>query len=223
MIRRRSCTWISLTRSRRSSLACSGLWLARISSSWSASPVSTAGSGAVCACVPRLWVRSASCSRSVARRAVGADAFLAELGREVAVFEGFEVALQLRFQPADVGAGGGELFFEAGPFGLGVACDVGERLFDEVAVAVEVGELGEDGCSGLRFSYFILGSFVRQRSRRPRSTRRPESISARDALSEGSHRWRRRPILVLRSARLNWWTRTSICFPRISGRATTRG
>jgi len=140
-------------------LACSGLWLARISSSWSASPVSTAGSGAVCACVPRLWVRSASCSRSVARRAVGADAFLAELGREVAVFEGFEVALQLRFQPADVGAGGGELFFEAGPFGLGVAGDVGERLFDEVAVAVEVGELGEDGCFEAFLGQPVAGAF----------------------------------------------------------------
>ena len=140
-------------------MACSGLWLARISSSWSASPVSTAGSGAVCACVPRLWVRSASCSRSVARRAVGADAFLAELGREVAVFEGFEVALQLRFQPADVGAGGGELFFEAGPFGLGVAGDVGERLFDEVAVAVEVGELGEDGCFEAFLGQPVAGAF----------------------------------------------------------------
>ncbi len=91
--------------------------------------------------------------------AVGADAFLAELGREVAVFEGLEVALQLRFQPADVGAGGGELFFEAGPFGLGVAGDVGERLFDEVAVAVEVGELGEDGCFEAFLGQPVAGAF----------------------------------------------------------------
>ena len=46
--------------------------------------------------------------------------------------------------------------------------------------------------SGARFAFavcarllFKSGSFVRQRSRRPRSTRRPELIRARDALSEG--------------------------------------
>ncbi len=44
MIRRRSCTWMSLTSVRSSSLACSGFSLPTISSSWS---------GGVCACVAR--------------------------------------------------------------------------------------------------------------------------------------------------------------------------
>jgi hypothetical protein len=37
--------------------------------------------------------------------AVATDPFLAELGGESAVFEGFEVTLQFRFESADVGAG----------------------------------------------------------------------------------------------------------------------
>ncbi|HET6915271.1 MAG TPA: hypothetical protein VFH56_04205 [Acidimicrobiales bacterium] len=76
---------------------------------------------------------------------VAAEAVLAVGGCEAAVFEGFEVALELRLQPDDLGARGGELLFDPGPFAFDVLGGVGECSFDEAAVAVEVGELCEDG------------------------------------------------------------------------------
>ncbi|HEX5247994.1 MAG TPA: hypothetical protein VFW41_12795 [Gaiellaceae bacterium] len=77
--------------------------------------------------------------------AVAADAVLEEVCGELAVFEAFEVAFQLAFDARDLGTGGGELLFEFGPLGLGHVREVGECLLDDVAVAVQLGELGEDG------------------------------------------------------------------------------
>ena len=76
---------------------------------------------------------------------VAADAVLEEVGREPAVFEAFEVALELALDACDLRARRSELLFEFGPLALGRIREVGECLFDQMAVAVELGELGEDG------------------------------------------------------------------------------
>ncbi|HEX5246384.1 MAG TPA: hypothetical protein VFW41_04565 [Gaiellaceae bacterium] len=76
---------------------------------------------------------------------VAAHAVLEEVGREPPVFEAFEVALQFALDARDFCARRGELLFEFGPLAFGHGCEVGECFLDDVAVAVQLGELGEDG------------------------------------------------------------------------------
>ncbi|HEX5247791.1 MAG TPA: hypothetical protein VFW41_11750 [Gaiellaceae bacterium] len=76
---------------------------------------------------------------------VATNAVLEEVGSEPALFEAIEITLQLALDARDLGARRCELFFEFGSLGLGDVREVGECLFDHTAVAVKLGELGEDG------------------------------------------------------------------------------
>ncbi|HET8894648.1 MAG TPA: hypothetical protein VFM96_11185 [Gaiellaceae bacterium] len=76
---------------------------------------------------------------------VAADAVLEEVGCEPSVFEAFEVAFQLALDARDLGARRCQLFLQLGPLGLGHVREVGECSFDHMAVAIELGELGEHG------------------------------------------------------------------------------
>jgi len=68
------------------------------------------------------------------------------LGRELAVLEGLEVAFQLALDATDLSACRREWLLELRPRGLGRIRRGGECLLDDVAVAVELRELGEHGC-----------------------------------------------------------------------------
>jgi hypothetical protein len=76
---------------------------------------------------------------------VATDAVLEKLGGELALFEGRGVAFELPLDAGDVGACRCELLFQLGPFALGHLVQVRECVLDEVAVAVQLCELGEDG------------------------------------------------------------------------------
>ncbi|HUZ15265.1 MAG TPA: hypothetical protein VMU72_03690 [Gaiellaceae bacterium] len=76
---------------------------------------------------------------------VAADAVLEEADCELAVFEAFEVALQLALHAGDLRPRRCELLLQGGPLAFGRVGEVGECLFDDVAVAVQLRELGEDG------------------------------------------------------------------------------
>src|SRR6266545_1662949 len=95
---------------RRSSFACSGLSVARISSSWSARPARAVASGGVCACVPSVWASSAF------RTAQRLEALtVATDGGELSRLERFEVTLELAFNEGDLCASRGELLRKPGP------------------------------------------------------------------------------------------------------------
>jgi hypothetical protein len=76
---------------------------------------------------------------------VAADAVLEEVGGEPSVFEAFEVAFQIALDAGDLGVRRCELFLQVGPLALSHGRQVRKRLLDEVAVAVQLGELGEHG------------------------------------------------------------------------------
>ena len=104
MIRRRSCTWMSFTSSRSSSLACSGFSSATIASSWSARPARAAPSGGVCVlCGEAGGEVGFSFAERFEAVTVAADAVLEEVGCKPAVFEGLEVAFQLVLDAHDLG------------------------------------------------------------------------------------------------------------------------
>lgn len=158
MIRRRSCTWMSLTRSRSSSLACSGFSSATIASSCSARLARAAPSGGVCACVARRAVRSASRSRSVSRRSRWPRTRSWKRSAP-SVFEALEVAFQFALDACDLGARRCELLLQLGTFALGRTRQVGEGLLDDAPIAVEVGELGEDGGFEAALGQPVAGAF----------------------------------------------------------------
>jgi len=85
-----------------------------------------------------------------------------EVGGEPAVFDAFEVALQLALDARDLRTRRCELLFYLWPFGFGRLREVGERLLDDVAVAIQLGELREDR----RFEA-VLGKPVALALRRP--------------------------------------------------------
>lgn len=148
MIRRRSCTWLSLTSSRSSSLACSG-FLVRDDRLELVGE--TAEGGTVGRCV-RLCGEPGgevgfSFAEDVEAVTVATDAFLEEVGGEPSVFEAFEVAFQLALDARDLGACRCELILQVGPFALGRIRQVSECSLDQMAIAVELSELGETAAS----------------------------------------------------------------------------
>jgi hypothetical protein len=66
---------------------------------------------------------------------VATHAFLAECGRELAAFECLEVAVELAPNLRDLRARRGELLLDARPLLGGARGRVGERAFDQTAVA----------------------------------------------------------------------------------------
>ncbi|MHB8470334.1 MAG: hypothetical protein ACYDCH_11370 [Gaiellaceae bacterium] len=92
---------------------------------------------------------------------VATDAVLEELGGEPAVFEAFEVALQLALDAHDLGTSRAELVIQLRSFAFGRLGEVGECSLDDVAVAVQLGELGEDGGFEPVFREPIAGALAR--------------------------------------------------------------
>ncbi|HUZ98448.1 MAG TPA: hypothetical protein VMU74_03735 [Gaiellaceae bacterium] len=70
---------------------------------------------------------------------------LAAFGRELALFEGFVVALQGLLGAGDLGADRGEPLLELGPTLLGICVCPCEHVADHLLVAVEGGELVDHG------------------------------------------------------------------------------
>jgi hypothetical protein len=105
--------------------------------------------GAVGRCVRACGEATGEVGFSFAERfeavTVGTDAVLEEVGGEPSVFEAFEVAFQLALKAEDLGTRRRELLLQLRPLALGHLGEVGECSLDQVTIAVEVGELGEDG------------------------------------------------------------------------------
>jgi hypothetical protein len=95
---------------------------------------------------------------------VAADAVLEEIGREPSVFEGLEVALQLALDARNVGSRRSELLLQFGALTVCRRCEVGECLFDSVAVAIQLGELGRTTASsrslGSRSPLHLVGPYL---------------------------------------------------------------
>ncbi len=72
--------------------------------------------------------------------------FLAKHGRQVTGLERLEVPLELSFDSCDLGARRCELLLDPRPLLRGKGCRLGERPLDQPPVAVQIGELRENGC-----------------------------------------------------------------------------
>ncbi|HVC86320.1 MAG TPA: hypothetical protein VNC40_02720 [Gaiellaceae bacterium] len=77
---------------------------------------------------------------------VATDAVLEEVGHEPSLFKALEVAFQLALDARDLSARRCQLLLQFGALTVCRRCEVGECLLDQVAVAIQLGELGED-CS----------------------------------------------------------------------------
>jgi hypothetical protein len=77
------------------------------------------------------------------------EALLAALVRELSLLEGLVVALQGLLGAGDLGADRGEPLLGLEPVPLGFFPRLGERFLDQVAVALDVGELDEHGLHDL--------------------------------------------------------------------------
>lgn len=64
---------------------------------------------------------------------------------ELGFLERLQVAVDLAFKGLDVGAHAGELLFVLWAIRAGLLGGLGERVVDELPVAVDGGELGEHG------------------------------------------------------------------------------
>jgi hypothetical protein len=73
------------------------------------------------------------------------DALFAALGGEPALLEGLEVALGRAFDTGDLGVGGAAALSECGPLAQRFLVSGSECVVDERAIAVDAGELAQDG------------------------------------------------------------------------------